>query len=403
MIWGLVGILAIILSLLQDLLPIIGVALLIIFTCAVYMGISNAIKGRIDACVAAITEEVNSIISRYSPAETFVGGQAITYRTTPKLLNREIVDSVRSYKSNLAKTLIVTKGIDQQIKDILACQGCVSPKEKLEYLKQQNEELEKLKAQSDACHRKLENQRIMLLHEDGNKLFNLKKAFISLSLSKKCFSDTISIEAFIGDIKPRELSIFQYKYEPVILRYRNFSFCLFSNVILVFDENGLFSSALDPTAINISVERKTESVYVSNDSNFISQKFVDTDSKRVQEGNTTSYWLYSNKDGSPDRRRTYNPLMHSRTDVYEYGEVLIDIVDAPIVFTVSSQTAIERLQYVGIEYSQKNNHLHNPTGDLIKLLKYLSGSNNDEAARELEKIYSKKRKNENYFCKQIAL
>lgn len=174
-------------------------------------------------------------------------------------------------------------------------------------------------------------------------------------------------------------------------------------MILVFDWNGRFSTALDPTAINISVERRTANVYVSNNSSSISHKYVDTDSKKIQEGQTTSRWLYSNKDGSPDMRRTHNPLIQSRTDIYEYGEVTIDIAGSPVVFTVSSQAAIERLPYAGIEYSQKHNHLHNPTSDLISLFKHLLGAGNDEIVCELEKAYGNMKKSENYFCKEIIV
>ena len=102
-------------------------------------------------------------------------------------------------------------------------------------------------------------------------------------------------------------------------------------------------------------------------------------------------------------RRTHNPLIQSRTDIYEYGEVTIYIAGSSIVFTVSSQAAIERLPYAGIEYSQKYNHLHNPTSDLIELLKYVSGSGNDAAACELERAYCRIPKSENFFCKEATM
>ena len=352
--------------------------------------------------IADLKNRISQIADRYKPKEILWVPMGDPISIKPELINQDVVVSVRQYKRNISDLIGRYRKIGSCISGVMECSGIESLEHQFEYLRMNESKLSQLKCESDQIYRDIISRKVQLLNEDTYVLNVLHKAFDLLKASKKCISDKMNISDFIVDKKPEELGIFSYQCDPIVLCVNSVYFCLFSRVILVFDANGRFSTALDPTAISISVTRRTDSVYISGSTNSIYHKYIDTDSKKVQEGQTTSHWLYSNKDGSPDLRRSHNPLIQSRTDVYEYGVVTISVAGTSIAFTVSSQAAIERLPYAGIEYAQKYNHLHNPTTDFIGLLKLLLGSGHDGIACELEKAYGRMKQSENYFCKEVT-
>lgn len=392
--WALIAILAIIIGLIQELLPIIGIAIIVGIVYAIFKGIANAIQEHKNARIASVTQEVNAIISRYSPSEIIFSRQAITYQVTLELLNQEVMDSVRRYKASLAETAALSNELDQRIKRILACHGCMTPDEKLAYLKRQSEELDKLKSESDDYHRHIENCKIQLLHEDSDKLFNIKKASLALLSSKKCISNTTSVKTFITDIKPSELSMFQFKCEPVIFLLDNFFFCLFSNVILVFDSNGVFSAALDPIALKVRVERETTKY--SYDRN------IDSDSKAVTYTEIRKRWLYACKDGSPDLRYNGNRQIEYPVEVngFEYGRIIITIGAQAVEFYLSSSNALDMFERVPSIYCHECKHKHNPIPYFLNLMEIVS---EDRVTIEyISGLYLSVAFNKNYFCKVIT-
>lgn len=391
------------------LLAIISDVILIIFAIKiVYNIIRSSIQKRNNQRIAAkksridyLNKNISQIVKRYKPKDIPLYASGARILTNHEWLNKDVVSLVNHYKQNLSKIVDKYKEIDSHINNILNCDSIQDSERKLEYLRENEPTLSELKNESDKIRQEFSSLKIQLLNEDNYVTHILHKAFELLKSSKKCLSESIELENLIIDEKPKELNIFLYQREPITLMVCGFYYCLFSNVILVFDQNGLFSTALDPTSVLVSVTRKTAEIYVSNDSSAISHKYVDSDSKKLQEGQTTRHWLYANKDGSPDLRRTFNPLIQSRTDIYEYGEVSISINNTSVNFTISSHEALDALMLMSTEYHKKYNHLHNPTNDFLKLLSKVLGHENNILIDMIDNYSAQKKTNENYFCKVV--
>lgn len=346
--------------------------------------------------VSGATQKVNEILEQYSPIKTISLKTAQQPKTEIALVNKEIVFTANQYKDNLRETISKCNEIDKSLKCILSCVGCDNVVEKFEYLTNKTNELQRLKDESDLLHREIDNHKIKLLNEDGDLLFLVKKSMTSLLLSKKCVIDGLNIKEVICEEKPTDLELFDYKYPPATLRFGGYYYCLFSNVILVFDTNGIFATAIDPTALAIKVERVRVDVWIRNNT-LPSHQFIDVDSKCVEQGQTRRTWAYTCRDGSPDLRYNYNPSIEYRTDKYEYGKISISVSDNEVQFILSSEMATNALERISREYIKKHNNCHNPLPELLDLLYKAS----DECDTNIEYIMDVVKSNpttSNYFC-----
>lgn len=102
-----------------------------------------------------------------------------------------------------------------------------------------------------SCLKQIESHKIELLNEDIDLMSAMNSAFGLLRRT-----ETITARSFITRSKPFDLMLFKYENQPVTLFFKSFYFSLFSNVILVFDKHGVFSTAIDPSALQIDVKRK---------------------------------------------------------------------------------------------------------------------------------------------------
>lgn len=167
-------------------------------------------------------------------------------------INAEFNRTVREYKNSLQVIIDECQKIDKEINDILSCKHLSSNDEKLNYLKQMEERLKKLKSQSNSLHSKINGKRIELLNK--NERIFIKNAFYT---SKDC---NTKVGVLISHTVPAELNMFQYKSDPLILSLYGYYYCIFSNVILVFDKDGIYIDALIPLALQLSVTRKIETI-----------------------------------------------------------------------------------------------------------------------------------------------
>ena len=395
MVWVIIAILAIIIGLIEDLIPVIIVATIVFLIYAIVKGISNSIKEKEAARIASVTSKVNSIISHYAPTELLSTKQARPYDSEGSLLNKEVIDSVRRYKKQLGELITKCHQTDGQIVKILDCQGCASPDEKLVYLQQQEELLTRLKNQSDAYNKEVSSRKLQLLHEDRDKIFSIKKASLALLSSKKCVAKDTDVRSFFTDKSPVDLHIFKYDCEPVTLFLDGYFFCIFSNVILVFDCNGIFSSALDPTALKIEVVRqRTKYSYDKN---------IDTDSKAITYSEKRTRWLYACKDGSPDLRYNGNRQIEYQVEVngYEYGTITIKVGKNTVSFSVSSSIGMDFFEDIPSTYCHACNFKHNPIPNLLNMMELVSEER--FTVEYISKIYLAAAINNNYFCKEVVV
>lgn len=324
----------------------------------------------------------------------------LPFQIDPDLINKEVVFTVNSYKERMAAIYDRYSLITNEIKRILACTGCISVDDKYSHLTENEDKLMQLKEEGDSCLSHLSSCKIEMLNDDRNLLFETKLAFRYLQNSKKCQSESMPIEEFITPDKPNDLMLFRFENEPIILFWEQFYFCLFSNVILVFDKVGAFSTAIDPSALSVMIKREKTSVTVSN-GNVASNQYIADDSKCVSQGITRSTWLHTCRDGSPDLRYSYNPRLEYRTDTYEYVVVEFIIADKKVSFSASSGAVGDAFEKAAPNYSRKCNNLHNPIPEFLKLLKKLSGEDNAQIDSIIQVCNARTDAN-NYFCKLIA-
>ena len=346
--------------------------------------------------ISETTQKVDELITHYSPRKLVSLEKSQQPNTEIALVNKEVVFIVNQYKDNQRDIVAKCNDIDQAINRILSCAGCSNIDEKLNYLNNKMDELQHLKAESDSLHMEIAKHKIKLLNEDGNLLLFVKKAFDALLSSKKCVIEGLELKEFICNEHPSDLAIFDYKYAPATLRLDGYNYCLFSNVILVFDDKGIFATAIDPTALAIKVERVRVDVWIS-DNTLPTHQYIDVDSKCVEQGQTRRTWVHTCRDGSPDLRYSYNPSIEYRTDKYEYGQVTISVLENYVQLALSSDVVTNALERVSQEYIHKHNNRHNPLPEFFNLLCKTSEDGDTNMAYILEATKANLTTS-NYFC-----
>ncbi|MEG1621389.1 MAG: DUF308 domain-containing protein [Oscillospiraceae bacterium] len=345
--------------------------------------------------VNELTNKVNEIISKNTPTKISNLKKAIPFDMAQNMTNQEVVLCVREYKESLKKAVIQRNEVDHKIHQLLSCNACTTIDQKYNHLTANVEILKELKAESDSLQKEITKSKIHLMNEDSSLLFELEKAFFALLQSKKCVGENFDIDKFICNDTPLELSLFNYKCAPVILFLNGFYYCLLSNVILVFDVNGVFSTAIDPTALNIMINKKTVNISVNNNTpNF--NKYVAEDSNCIEQGSTRTTWAYTCRDGSPDLRRSYNPRIEYRTDIYEYAEIELNLAKNVLKLSVSSQNAIKSFSNLLPKYIRKCNNLHNPIPELLQLIQI--AVEDEETMEPIFNTYELMNKRNRYFC-----
>ncbi len=351
-------------------------------------------KRREVARIERVNSELAATIAEFLPKEDIQIKQATLLNEDSKYLNMEVIDAVHRNKQRSQSSFTKYSALNQQIKQILVCAGCYSQDDKLTHLQNHIEELKHLKRESDHYYQELETWKLQLLHENSEAMLSLQRAMQALLTSNKCVSNTITLKDFLPKDNPQDLMLFQYEYEPVTLTIDNFVFCLFSNVILVFDQNGTFSSALDPVALNVKVIRKKAGSRYSGT--------VDSDSKAITYTESRTRWLYSCKDGTPDLRYNGNRLIEYKVDVsgFEYGTILIAIGNRSVEFSVSSSHALDLFEHIPSVYCHTYKHIHNPIPNLLEMLDFVS--EDKTVVTQISSVYLNASHNENYFCKEIT-
>lgn len=350
--------------------------------------------------VAEVTRKVEALINKYTMMRLNANRTVVQFQIAPDLINKEVVFTVNSYKDRMAAIYNRYSLITNEINRILACTDCISVDEKYSHLISCEDKLKQLKEEGDSCLSQLSSYKIEILNDNRDLLFEMKLAFRYLLNSKKCQSDSLTIEEFITPDKPNDLMLFKYENEPVILFWEQYYFCLFSNVILVFDKLGVFATAIDSSALRVAVKRETTSVTVSNGTAGSNQYIAD-DSKCISQGITRSTWLHTCRDGSPDLRYSYNPRLEYRTDTYEYVVIEFVIADKKVSFSASSGTVGDAFEKAAPKYSRKCNNRHDPIPEFLILVKKLSEEDNAQIESIIQVCNARADAN-NYFCKLTA-
>ena len=222
-------------------------------------------------------------------------------------INTAFNQTVEEYKNIISPFLQECSIIDNKIRSILSYES--DPDDTLRYLSKKIEELQILKEQSDFLHTQIEQKRILLLYEYPDKIKCVENAFLKLQKSEKYYSkdksdirtwinsgiiipdtqnveqagfpfwgsdcqdvikfDTATSQLNIPTVKhstalPYELTIFKYQYDPFVVKFHFHYYCFFSNVILVFDNEGIYVSALDPSVLQLSITKESRCIDMFN-------------------------------------------------------------------------------------------------------------------------------------------
>ena len=342
------------------------------------------------------TDEINSKIaaieSRYYPevlpstverADSKIGIER-------RYINTEVNRIVKEYKKSISKIVNDCFKINLAIKNILSFDA--PPAEKLKYLSGKTEELTVLKQQSDLRYAKIEKTKIVLLNEDEETIKSLQLAFLKLIKSEKCQSTVIPIRVLVSLRHPTELKMFSYKNDPLVMSFKDFDYCFFSNVILVFDSRGVYVTALDPSALRLSVTRETEKVYISKTCS-PNRNNTGNDSQTVNTGTTVSTWAHITRSGLPDMRYSFNPRIEYHIDDVMFGRVEFWLSEK-IEYTFSSYQAILSLEDAEKKYVKKSIGMKETIPDLLDLIK-----RSDPDDRMIDGIIKDCKSSEkSYFC-----
>ena len=347
----------------------------------------DAEKARIDG----VNAEIKRISSKYKTTKKIsVADNSIVNGGNYAGTIREVREAVQLYKDHTLADSLKYNSINKQIDDILSVKK--DPDEKLAYLKEKTDILKQLKGERDKVLTRINTRKIDILNESSATV-DIDTAFRMLLLSKVCSFDTIDITDLICKDAPKELDLFSYPHKPLVLFYNTRKYCIFSSIILVFNQTGKFIAAIPAQQIKLHIRTKTEEVYVSNEKEQ-ERKYSANDSKLIKRGQTHSFWLHTRKDGSPDLRYRDNPRFSSRTDKYEYGEVVFS--NSPITYRFSSQDAVKSFVKIAPLYAGESTKLDN-TDNLLSLIKAVSATNDIDEIIKRYKTSNKK----TFYCKLV--
>ncbi len=293
----------------------------------------------------------------FQKQKTFWAGKK--FKCKSSCLNTSVMDTVKNYGSSVHDILQRSEELKQQSRTILNRRDFASECDRLSYLNTNLTRLAEMRQHINDLQTKYQNIKIECQNQDNEICTKLAKAFSLIGASEKFSSEDIKRDDMLKKELPEGFSMFRCASDPATLFIQDFYYCMLDNVILVFDNNGFFSAALDPAVLSIKSERVSTRVYFTksgygNDAVFkTNNAFVGADSGLVETGEEERTWLYTCKDGSPDRRYRNNPTYVSRWDVWEYGLVTIRIAEISIKFTVSSVACADALGTISQYYPKR--------------------------------------------------
>ena len=264
------------------------------------------------------------------------------FECNSSLVNMQILESVHSYADGLQKIRREAENLKTNSFEILKKTDFTSSCERLRFLNLNLEALSQMLDRVKKLHMEYADKKIEL--GDQNKIImnQLSNGVSLIRASQKFVSYDIKRGGMLRSDLPEGISMFRYSDRPAVLYVHDFYFCLFSTVILVFDQSGLFSTSLKPSALSVRSRRESEIVFFTkkgtwgHESFSTEDQYVGKDSELIMEGKEEHTWLHTCKNGSPDRRYSHNPMFINRTDTWEFGRITVTIAKFKVTFCVSS-------------------------------------------------------------------
>lgn len=347
--------------------------------------------------------ELKNLVRYYTPVQL---GQYSRAKDNVKIcgpINSIITTGVEDLHQVLCDKISAINRINTQLLALLSYTNTVSTAQGMRYLREHEYELTTLKETSDKLTSELYGYKIKLLNEDESIVEELRNSFNAVKASEKHIDDTISIHGLIPAMPKVDINMFSYSVKPIILQMEYYYFLLFSKVIIVLNKHSGFVTALQPSALKITIELKTKEVAVSIDSKRAADAIIGTDSKKVTEGIPSYRWSYQHNIRRSDRRYTNNLAEDYHMETYEYGVVTYAIAGYTVKSMISSEVALSMLKVATENYCVSYDNVIDIPATLLSLLTRVSDSPTDkDNIYDLQAMYKKVHPQENYFYEIIT-
>lgn len=337
-----------------------------------------------------IQDEISEIVSRYTLQEDMTKSNVpgIAEIDNP-LVDSEVVYCVKTYIREAEEQEQKIIELRAKIQEILNYNNYATGEQNLEYLKQKEPELKKLKEELLDAQKPQDNRKIILNETTSDEMESFREAIQEISKSQKIQSmNDLEWKSMAEAPLPDELRYFKSATKPVTLLMKDYCYCIYSKTILVFTPEGKFATALDRKSFIFRVERNLEKAYFSKSQDDYPRSVAGKDSKCVEMGPERYTWRYTCRDGSRDRRYSNNYMIEYRYDTMEYGKIRLSIADITAEFKFSSEQAVLAAEKAASENEKcKVTRESNNESNIINLLQMLEPSS--KSARELEERYAK--------------
>lgn len=306
----------------------------------------------------------------------------------------EVLQNVNKAISRIRSCDKKMKSIKEDIDGILDCPGCCTDREKIKYIKNNEDTLQQKKDEYTVVSAEMKKIKVVLLSKEKTAFNRLSSALAEIISSEKSASGSgVALSSFIKLKSNIPGDLFATEQAPIELDYGEYKFFLLPDVILAYDKANTFVSAFEPMALIITVRNQKKSVYMRKNSES-SWSYTDSviarDSVLVSEGYIRTSWLHERKSGGPDLRYSYNPRYESRTDTYAYSNFSIQIGQYKAEYSISKANLSSKLKPMVKDYCSIMHGL-NAAPSLLRLLE--SVSKKREAASLLSKKYESISKN----------
>ncbi len=275
---------------------------------------------------------------------------------------------VSQRKKGINKLSALKKDIDS----ILSCPGCTSDRERIKYLNEKKDDLEAKRIEYLKTFNTLTSNKVRLLTKKDDHAFGqLRTVFAEISKSHKIIGNEkvpFGSFAILNSSIPGDL--FDAVQSPIELNFGWYHFYLLPEVILVYNKDAKFITAIEPMALIISIQDCSKDVYASNHG-YRGWSFTDniiaSDSTFKSHGETRTTWLHEKKNGGPDMRYSDNPMYQYRTETYSYTAVKFQICNYHTSYSASKGQLASKLRPLFRDYCSLT-HGVNVIPSLLRLL-----------------------------------
>ena len=301
------------------------------------------------------------------------------------------VNKAISRRRDCAKNM---KSIKDEIDGILACPGCGTDRERLKFIKNNEDALQQKKNEYAAISAEMKKVKVVLLSKEKTAFNRLFTALSEITSSEKSESGSgVALSSFVKLRSNIPGDLFASEQAPIELDYGAYKFFLLPDVVLAYDKANTFVTAFEPMALIITVRDQKKNIYMRKNSGSAwsyTDSVIARDSALVSEGYTRTSWLHERKSGGPDLRYSYNPRYESRTDTYAHSVFSIQIGQYKAEYSISKANLSNKLKPMVKDYCSVMHEL-NAAPSLLRLLE--SVSKKREAASLLSEKYESISKN----------